>query len=326
MATTAKSVKSTKAAAAKKTDAGKKPAAKSAAKKPAAKKPAAKAPAAKKPAVKKPAVKTTAARKPAAKTAVKKPAAKTTAASKPAAKTAVKKTAAKPAAAKKPAVKPAVPQSAAKPAVKPVVSKPALTVKPAPHPAPAKLDPSVKVLNLFEAYAQDKLPRDQGYIVSSFFKETSAYSIYEIVSYSGVKEIMNLGTGLQFTTTSKKIHILVEPPTYNFKHVEPVNRQEGDKIPYRESELDIIKAIDQTRIMIAKSPLEVPTSFTVLRPSGINFSVIFYNLPDIYQSLRAFFKYSLNQERRIPQRDAEKAADLVALTVEKTMGFQGDFA
>lgn len=45
----------------------------------------------------------------------------------------------------------------------------------------------MKAMDLFEAYKQDKLPKDEGYIVSSFFSEQSAYSIYEIISYSGVK-------------------------------------------------------------------------------------------------------------------------------------------
>ena len=48
---------------------------------------------------------------------------------------------------------------------------------------------NLKAIDLFEAYAQNKLPMDEGYIVSSFFKEDSAYSVYEIISYSTVKDI-----------------------------------------------------------------------------------------------------------------------------------------
>jgi hypothetical protein len=59
--------------------------------------------------------------------------------------------------------------------------------------------------------------------------------------------------------------------------------------------------------MIAKEPMDIPSSFTIIRPTGFKFSVIFYKLPDIYQNLAAFFKQSLNQGRRIPQRDAEKS-------------------
>jgi hypothetical protein len=53
---------------------------------------------------------------------------------------------------------------------------------------------SLKAMDLFEAYVQNKLPMDEGYIVTSYFKPESTYSIYEIVSYSAVKDIYASGT------------------------------------------------------------------------------------------------------------------------------------
>jgi hypothetical protein len=348
---TAKTVKSKPAAkkpAAKK-PAVKKPAAKkTAAKKPAAKKPAVKKPAAKKPAVKKPAAKKPAAKKPAAK----KPAAKKPAAKKPAVKKlAVKKPAAKKPAAKKPAVKkpvekkPTAKKLAAKtPAVqkpvakKPAVKKPAVTKKIEVNAAivdenkeintqepVGSGEPDVKFRDLFDAYSQGKLPFAHGYIVSSFFSETSAYSIYEIVSYAGVKEIFMTATGLQFVTGGKKLFILVEHDLYQNKHQEPVSRREGESIPKRFNELDIIIARNQTKIMIAKEPHELYGSFTILKPSSINFAVLFYQLPDVYSTLASFFEESLNRQRKVPQSDAKKAGQLVASILEKLMGFQGEF-
>ena len=279
---------------------------KAAAKTAAKPKSAAKKPAAKKPAAKKPAAKATA-KKPAAKTTAKKPAAKT-AAKKPAAKTTAKKPAAK-AAVKKPAAKAAVKKPAAKPAVK----------------KPAAAD--VKFRDLFEAYMQKKLPFDNGYIVSSFFSDTSFYSIYEIVSYAGVKEIFPTDTGLQFTTGGKKLYVLVEPDTYQLKFEEPTSRSnsQGERIPKRFDELDLIIAKNQTKIYIAKEPDETLGSFTILKPQAQNFAVVFYQLPDVYKSLSAFFEMSLNRQRKVPQADAKKASQLIATTVEKTMGFKGEF-
>jgi len=286
---------------------------KPAAKKTAVKKPAAKKPAAKKPAVKKPAVKKPAAKKP----AVKKPAAK---------KPVVKKLAAKKPEVKKAAVKkPEVKKPAAK---KAAVKKPALE-KNAQGEATTLvkevLDPNVKCRNLFDAYAQGKLPFVQGYIISSFFNETSAYSIYEIVSYAGVKEIFMSETGLQFVTGGKKLYILVEPDTYHNKPVEPVSRAEAERIPKRFNELETIIAKNQTRIMVAKEPNETFGSFTILKPRGQNFAVVFYELPDVYESLISFFVDSLNRQRKIPEHDAKTAAQLIAKTVEKYMGFKGEF-
>jgi len=311
----------------------KKPAAKPAAKKSAAKKPAAK-PAAKKPAAKKPAAKPAAkpavkpaAKKPAAKPAIKKPetkaaAPKTTAAKTSAPKTAEKKPAAKTAAKPSPA-KAASPKKTASAAVSNKLAA-KKSAKPSVLQAPVdNLDPNVKYRDLFEAFTQGKLPLSQGYIVSSFFDERSAYSIYEVVSYAGVKEIYPSGDGITFVTGGRKLHILVEPATYHFKPVEPVSRAEGERIPKRFSELETIIAKNQSRIMVAKEPIETYGSFTVLRPQGINFAIIFYELPDIIQSLTAFFENSLNQQRKIPHGDAKKAAQYITSVVKSHMGFEG---
>jgi hypothetical protein len=294
-----------------------KPTKKPAAKKPAAKKPAAKKPAAKKPAAKKPAVKKTVAKKPAAKKpAVKKPAAKKPAVKKPAAKPAAKKPAVKPAAVKKEAPKVAV------------AKKPAVKAAPEPQkPAAPAGEQEVRYRNLFEAYNQQKLPFSQGYIVSSFFKESSTYSIIEIVSYAAVKEIYSTGDGLTFVTGGKKLYILVEPDTYHNKPVEPVSRSktDGEYIPKRFSELETIIAKNQTRIMVAKEPEETFGSFTVLEPKGINFSIVFYDHPDVINTLGIFLQNTLNRQRKVPEGDAKKAAKLITDIVLKTMSSEGQF-
>jgi hypothetical protein len=246
---------------------------------------------------KKPAAKKTAAKKPAAKKTAKKPAAKKTAAKKPAAKKTVKKPAAKKTAAKKPAAK-----------------------KTADAP-----DDNVKYRNLFEAFAQGKLPFSNGYIVSSFFSDKTAYSIFEIVSYAGVKEIFLTETGLQFVTGGKKLYVLVENDTYDKKFIEPVSRMQGESIPKRFAEVETIIAHNQTKIMVAKEPNELYGSFTILKPTSINFSIVFYQLADVYSSLASFFEETLNRQRKVPQMDAKKAAQLISTTVKKTMGPQGDF-
>ncbi|MDR0302558.1 MAG: hypothetical protein LBI04_09650 [Treponema sp.] len=282
------------------------------AKKVTAKKPSAKKPAAKKPAAKKTTAKKTAAKKPAAKKAVKKPAVKKAPAKKPAAKKApAKKPAAKKTAAKKPAVKTAVKKpTAKKPAVKKVIDAP---------------DDNVKYRNLFDAFAQGKLPFANGYIVSSFFSDKTAYSIFEIVSYAGVKEIFLTETGLQFVTGGKKLFVLVENDTYDKKFQEPVSRTMGESIPKRFNEVETIIAKNQTRIMVAKEPDELYGSFTILKPTSINFSVVFYQMPDVYTSLTTFFEETLNRQRKVPQIDARKAAQLITGVVQKSMSPQGEF-
>ncbi|MDR2029517.1 MAG: hypothetical protein LBP93_08270 [Treponema sp.] len=184
---------------------------------------------------------------------------------------------------------------------------------------------AVKAMDLFEAYAQDKLPKDQGYIISSFFSDNSAYSIYEVVSYSGVKSIYLTETGLTFQTNGKKLHILIEPASYPNKAMEPYVRTAHEQIPLRFSELEQIIAKNQSKIMIAKKPIDSFSSFTILKPSGINFALVFYQLPDLFDSLRLFFEKTFNKEAGIPQIDARKGSQKVAEIVKKTMDFKGEF-
>ena len=252
------------------------------------------------------------------KAAAKKPAAKKPAAAKPAAK---KPAAKKPAAAKPADKKPAVKKPAA---AKPTVKKPAAK---AAEKQKAAVSDNVKYRNLFDAFAQGKLPFNQGYIVSSFFKETSAYSIFEIVSYAAVKEIFPASNGLTFVTGGKKLYVLVEPDTYHNKPVEPVSRSKTDMeyIPQRFSELETLIAKNQTRIMVAKEPVETFGSFTILEPKGINFSIVFYELPEIFDTLKNFFQEVLNRQRKIPEADAKKAAKLITDTIINTMSSKGEY-
>lgn len=176
-----------------------------------------------------------------------------------------------------------------------------------------------KAMDLFEAYAQEKLPKDEGYIVSSFFSNNSAYSKYEVVSYSGVKSIYLNEEGLTFQTNGKKLHILIEPPNYPNKAMEPYVRSSVDQIPLRFNELDVIIAKNQTRVMVAKQPLDSFSSFTILKPTGINFSLVFYKLPDLFETLTIFFEKTFNKEAGVPMADAKKAAKQAVATIQATM-------
>jgi hypothetical protein len=322
-----------------------KPAAKSAAKKPAAKPASAKKPAAKT-AVKKPAVKKAApAKKPAAKpasakTAVKKPAIKKAApAKKPAAKAASVNTAAKPAVkkaapAKKPAAKAApAPKTAAKPAVKTPAVKAAPVKKAEAVKAPvvktvqkppvvAKAAPAVFVFpNLFDAYNTNTLPHDKGLIITSSFRDNSAYTIYEIKAYSGIKELSRNDSELRFSCESaKKFYVLVEPFDYFFKYIlDPADRSVSDCIPYRKNELEVFTTVNQTQIMVAKATRDTDPSFAVEKPHSGNLAVVFTKTPDVFKAIAAFFRETFTKDLNIPQVEAEKASQVILAEMEKAI-------
>jgi len=180
---------------------------------------------------------------------------------------------------------------------------------------------AIKAMDLFEAFGQDKLPKDQAYIVSSFVNANTGYTIYEVISYSAVKAIYPEGQGLTFQSAGKKMHILIEPASYPNKAIEPYLREKIDQIPLRFKELNVITAKNQIKIYLAKKPIESLSSFTVARPVGFNISFLFYNQPDLYDTLAKFFEQSFNKDAAVPQADAKKAAKEAVAVIQKQMAF-----
>jgi hypothetical protein len=184
---------------------------------------------------------------------------------------------------------------------------------------------AAKAMDLFEAYQQNKLPKDRAYVLSSFINGNTGYAIYEIVSYADVKAIYPEGTGLTFQSSGKKMYVLLEPASYPKKATEPYLREKGYQIPLRFKELILHTAKNQTKIYIAKKPSEALSSFTVAKPEGFNVSFVFFNAPEIYESLTKFFEKTYNNDARIPQADAKKAAIETVNIVKEIMSFKGDY-
>jgi hypothetical protein len=307
----------------------------------------------------KPAVKKPAAKKPTAKTAVKKPAAKAASAKtavakkapakKPAAKTAVKKPAVK-APAKKPVVNPAVKTPVKAEPKKPVQAKPAVKAAPVKKVEPVKAPPKTPVIKtqkppvaakppvvtkvtppapepgfvfpcLFDAYNTNTLPRDQGLIITSAFRDNSAYAIYEITSYNGVKELSRNDSELRFSCeNAKKFYVLVEPADYFFKYImDPADRSVSDSIPYRKHELEVFTTVHETQIMVAKAARDTAPEFAVAKPHGGDLTVVFPKTPDVYKTIAAFFKETLTKDLNVPQVDAEKASGMIIAELEKAV-------
>ncbi len=174
-----------------------------------------------------------------------------------------------------------------------------------------------KALDLFQAYNESKMPDEGGYIVSSFFSQNSTYSIYEVVAYDNVKSIYASENGLTFQADGHKVFVLVEPANYPHKYQEPFTRGKNESIPLRFSELDIITARNQTKVMINKVPVISYSSFTVLKPTGVNFSLLFYHNDDVLKSLDYFFIQTLNKEAGVPSTDTKKCARAVIEGVKK---------
>lgn len=176
-----------------------------------------------------------------------------------------------------------------------------------------------KAMELFDAYARDALPKEAGYIVSSYFSANSTYSRYEIVAYNNVKSIFASADSLTFQTDGKKLFILVEPMNYPNKAIEPYCRTTEDQIPQRFKELDDLLCKNQTRVYISNQAVISYGSFTILKPTGMNFALLFYPLPDMLDTMKAFFEKTLNKEAGIPQVDAQKIARKTVENMKKIL-------
>ena len=166
----------------------------------------------------------------------------------------------------------------------------------------------VKAIDLLKAYGEGKLPQEGGYIVTSFFQENSAYAKYEIVAYSSLKGLYLSEAGLTFQTDGNKLFVLAEPATYDRKHLEPFSRDGQHQIPHHFSEVEQITANNMTRIMLSKQPVIAYYAFTICKPTTLNFSILFYNLPDVFDSIAAYFEKTLTADANVPAGDAAAAA------------------
>lgn len=180
----------------------------------------------------------------------------------------------------------------------------------------------VKAMDLFDAYSKNMLPSDHGFIVSSFFAANSAYSKYEIVSYNNVKSIYPAEDGLTFQTDGKKLHILIEPANYPMKGEEPYVRSSSEQIPHRFAELELHTSKNQTKIYYGKNAVMSYTSFTIMKPRGVNFAFIFYNLPDVFDSMTLFFEKTFNKEAGVPLPDAKKVAKAIGLKLKGALAWE----
>jgi hypothetical protein len=179
------------------------------------------------------------------------------------------------------------------------------------------------VKELFSAFKNVELPTDGGYILSSFFEETSAYSRYEVTSYNNVKDIYQNASGdLTFMADGKKLFVLVEPMGYAKKYTEPTMRDSAHKIPYRFSELEIITTKRQDRIMVGKQPVISYTSFTILKSMGDNYSYIIYDTDDLFEVIEQIFVKTLWQDANIPKIDAEKTARYIKTVFDGFVQFK----
>jgi len=168
-----------------------------------------------------------------------------------------------------------------------------------------------KILDLFDAYQSGDLPNEGGYIISNFFDSNSSYTRIEMISYGNVKDIYRTDEGITFQADGLKMFVLVEPPSYARKHIEPCYRDDAHKIPYRFKEVETHTTKRQEKIMVGKEPVETYTAFTIMNETGENQSFIVHKAEGILESLINYFNQVLWKNVNISRNDSKQAAQMI---------------
>ena len=174
-----------------------------------------------------------------------------------------------------------------------------------------------KALPLVKAYMNEQIPSEGGFIISAFFDPESVYAIYEVTAYRNVKDIFRMDEGIMFKTDGNRTHMLVEPASYSHKSTEPVGRDTGRSIPYRFKEVDILTGKKSEKIMVAKEPMFIHSSFTILEKQGDYFSFVFFPTNDVYIAIKKFLADSLYNDCNMDRESAKKASEALLKTIKK---------
>jgi hypothetical protein len=180
-----------------------------------------------------------------------------------------------------------------------------------------------KAISLLKAYQTEAIPTHGGFIITSNFDSNTVYSIYEITAFASLKDIYMAGNDFNFKTDGDRTHVLVEPPIYTGKSVEPTFREPGKSIPYRFYEMDIIIGKKQEKIMIPKEPVKLHSYFTVQNAKGNNFAYLFYPTEDVYVAIKKFIADTLYNDSNVEKSDAVEASKLILQTIKKFTVWDG---
>ncbi len=101
----------------------------------------------------------------------------------------------------------------------------------------------------------------------------------EMISYSGVKSIIDVGSGVKFQAQGKKMFCLLEPVSYTESHVDPVNRSASTTghLPFRFSECDSFLTKDnKVRVLLPRKAHDCFDSFTVSFPHKGDLCILYF--------------------------------------------------
>ena len=175
-----------------------------------------------------------------------------------------------------------------------------------------------KGITLEKAYMSEQIPPSGAFIVTASFPDETSYAIYEVTAYHIVKDVFKAGEEMIFKTDGNRTYILIEPPSYAQKYIEPVSREKTKSIPYRFNEMTVHSGRHGEKVMVPIEPTYLYSTFTVLDRSGEHgFAYLFFPTPDVYTAMKSFILDSLCSDCGLEKVDAKEAVELVINTIKK---------
>ena len=109
-----------------------------------------------------------------------------------------------------------------------------------------------------------------GLVVSARFHNQSNYSVFETVAFDNIKNIVyGGGESVTFQSDGYRVFLVYEPRSYPRSFQEPYLRDEGQEIPLRWNELEILELPNRNRISFRKSPTSATAaSRSPVRPTA----------------------------------------------------------
>lgn len=159
-----------------------------------------------------------------------------------------------------------------------------------------------KWVELFQGMMNSEIPFDgSGYILATHFKDSSNYTIFEIIAFKNVKNFIGSEEGVTFYSDGYKIFFLYEPVTYRLRFMEPYLRETGDSIPQRWKELYNMELPSHDRLFISKEPYMSYGSFTIGKPDSGNFVYYFFDYEETRKNMEHFLGKLLVEDLKIPR-------------------------
>ncbi|MCG8569663.1 MAG: hypothetical protein MJB14_05955 [Spirochaetes bacterium] len=142
-----------------------------------------------------------------------------------------------------------------------------------------------KAMFFEEAFKKGILSKvDGGYIFSLTTPEADMDHqldpfLIEMISYSGVKSIVDMGNAVKFQAQGMKMYCMLEPAAYTEKHIEPTYRSQNSTghMPFRFNDCKTFLTKDnKLNILVPQKPYNCYDSFTVSFPGKGDLCILYF--------------------------------------------------